>query len=120
MKRLSSLPTQPGHESAISVSSLAVAASVTAVAIGRRLGLPKRVMTILTGESLVNDAAALTVFTITLTTVTGGHAFIANPFLFFGWSVIVVGVAHRARFIQRRIMEQTGAQVAAFQQVGAQ
>ena len=33
--------------------------AVTAVAVGRKLGLPKRVMTILTGESLINDAAAL-------------------------------------------------------------
>lgn len=30
--------------------------AVSAVAIGRKLGLPKRLMTILTGESLVNDA----------------------------------------------------------------
>ncbi|MFZ0122437.1 MAG: hypothetical protein WAL99_23930 [Pseudonocardiaceae bacterium] len=34
--------------------------AVAAVSIGRRLGLPPRVMTVLTGESLFNDATALT------------------------------------------------------------
>jgi NhaP-type Na+/H+ or K+/H+ antiporter len=38
--------------------------AVTAVAVGRKLGLPKRVMAILTGESLINDAATLTLFSI--------------------------------------------------------
>lgn len=47
-------------------SALALAAvvappdAVAAVSIGRRLGLPRRVMTVLTGESLFNDATALT------------------------------------------------------------
>lgn len=66
--------------------------AVTAVAVGRRLGLPKRVMTILTGESLVNDAAALTLFTITTVAVTRETAFIDQPVLFFGYGA-VVGVA---------------------------
>ncbi len=34
--------------------------AVSAVVIGRRLGLPRRVMTVLAGESLFNDATALT------------------------------------------------------------
>jgi len=36
-----------------------------------RLGMPKRVMTILTGESLVNDAAALTLFSVAVAAITG-------------------------------------------------
>ncbi|WP_229670081.1 cation:proton antiporter [Microlunatus endophyticus] len=63
--------------------------AVTAVAIGRRLGLPKRVMTILTGESLINDAAALTLFTIAAVQVTGQGAFISQPVVFFGYGVVV-------------------------------
>ncbi len=63
--------------------------AVSAVAIGRRLGLSKRVMTILTGESLVNDAAALTVFTIATVAVTRETAFIDGPVLFFGYGVVV-------------------------------
>ena len=34
--------------------------AVSAVIIGRRLGLPRRVMTVLAGESPFNDATALT------------------------------------------------------------
>ncbi len=36
--------------------------AVTAAAIARRVGLPARVTTILQGESLVNDATAITAF----------------------------------------------------------
>src|SRR5215218_10740212 len=70
--------------------------AVTAVAVGRKLGLPKRVMAILTGESLINDAAALTLFTIAVVQVAGTHTFIENPFLLFGYSAVlgpVVGAA---------------------------
>ncbi|WP_204280402.1 cation:proton antiporter, partial [Serratia marcescens] len=38
--------------------------AVSATAIGKKLGLPRRVMTVLSGESLINDAAALTMFTL--------------------------------------------------------
>jgi CPA1 family monovalent cation:H+ antiporter len=62
---------------------------VTAVAVGRKLGLPKRVMAILTGESLINDAAALTLFSIAVAQVAGSHTFIGNPFLLFGYSATV-------------------------------
>jgi CPA1 family monovalent cation:H+ antiporter len=46
--------------------------AVAAVAIGRRLGLPRRVMTVLTGESLVNDGTALTMFKVTVAIAAGG------------------------------------------------
>ena len=70
--------------------------AVTAVAVGRKLGLPKRVMAILTGESLINDAAALTLFSIAVAQVAGTHTFIENPFLLFSYSAIlgpIVGAA---------------------------
>ncbi|QTV79123.1 cation:proton antiporter [Microbacterium sp. NIBRBAC000506063] len=38
--------------------------AVSAAAIGRRLGLPRRIMTVLSGESLVNDATSLTLFRV--------------------------------------------------------
>jgi CPA1 family monovalent cation:H+ antiporter len=63
--------------------------AVTAVAVGRKLGLPKRVMAILTGESLVNDAAALSLFSIAVAQVAGTEAFIGNAALLFGYSAIV-------------------------------
>ena len=69
--------------------------AVTAVAIGRKLGLPKRVMAILTGESLVNDAAALSLFAIAVSQIAHTHAFIGNPLLLFSYSAVlgpVVGI----------------------------
>lgn len=47
--------------------------AVSALAVGRRLGLPRRVMTILGGESLINDATALTLFRV-FVVVAGGVA----------------------------------------------
>ncbi|NDK90793.1 sodium:proton antiporter [Gordonia desulfuricans] len=63
--------------------------AVTAVAIGRKLGLPKRLMAILTGESLVNDAAALSLFAIAISQIASTHAFIENPLLLFGYNAVL-------------------------------
>jgi CPA1 family monovalent cation:H+ antiporter len=48
--------------------------AVAAVAIGRRLGLPRRLMTLMTGESLVNDATALTAFKVAVAAALGAGA----------------------------------------------
>jgi Na+/H+ antiporter len=45
--------------------------AVAAVSIGRRLGLPRRVMTVLAGESLFNDATALTALRVALAATVG-------------------------------------------------
>lgn len=45
--------------------------AVSAAAIGRRLGLPRRVMTVLSGESLINDAMSLTMFRLFTAIVAG-------------------------------------------------
>lgn len=79
--------------------------AVTAVAIGRKLGLPGRLMTVLKGESLINDAAALTLFTFALAGVTGAHLFISNAALYLLYSAavgilvgVIIGVlVHRTR-----------------------
>jgi CPA1 family monovalent cation:H+ antiporter len=63
--------------------------SVTTVSHGREIGLPRRTVSILTGESLVNDAAALTLFAVAVAAVTGDREFIENPFLLFGWEAAV-------------------------------
>jgi CPA1 family monovalent cation:H+ antiporter len=55
-------------------SVLAPPDTITTVSHGDEIGLPKRVTTILTGESLVNDATALTLFTIAVAAVNGEHA----------------------------------------------
>jgi Na+/H+ antiporter len=46
--------------------------AVAAVAVGRRLGLPRRTLTILIGESLFNDATALTAYRVAIGAATGG------------------------------------------------
>jgi CPA1 family monovalent cation:H+ antiporter len=82
--------------------------AVTAVAIGSRLGLPRRLMTILTGESLINDAAALTLFSIATVSVTGQTAFISRPVPFFLYEIAIALIIGRvlagvAQWIQRRL-----------------
>jgi CPA1 family monovalent cation:H+ antiporter len=48
--------------------------AVSATAIGRRLGLPRRVTTLLGGESLLNDATALTAYKVSLAAAIGTAA----------------------------------------------
>lgn len=48
--------------------------AVSATAVGRRLGLPRRIMTLLGGESLLNDATALTAYKVTLAAAIGAAA----------------------------------------------
>ena len=38
--------------------------AVTTASIGRRLHLPRRLLTVLTGESMLNDGTALTVYAV--------------------------------------------------------
>ncbi|MCZ0734317.1 Na+/H+ antiporter [Phreatobacter sp. AB_2022a] len=79
--------------------------AVSAVSIGRKLGLPRRLMTILKGESLINDAAALTLFSVAVAAATGRHSFIDSVALYFLYAAglgtavgIVLGlVVHRIR-----------------------
>ncbi len=87
--------------------------AVTAVAIGGRLGLPTRVLNTLKGESLVNDAAALTLFSVTVASAThsaGDHHLPSNPVLFF-LATSAIGVAtgfalgHVAAWVRARLTE---------------
>lgn len=48
--------------------------AVAATAIARKLGLPNRITTILQGESLVNDATAITAYKVTLAAAVGMSA----------------------------------------------
>jgi monovalent cation/hydrogen antiporter len=79
--------------------------AVAATAVGRRLGLPRRVMTVLGGESLVNDATALTAFRVAVASVVGvGYTLLQGLGVFvlaavggavIGWAV--GWAVHRAR-----------------------
>jgi CPA1 family monovalent cation:H+ antiporter len=71
--------------------------AVSAASIGRQLGLPRPVMTVLSGESLINDAAALTFYKVALAGVFGA----TGSLLGIDWSsaagtfglAVAVGVA---------------------------
>jgi Na+/H+ antiporter len=69
--------TVPGLTGAAALTLGAIVAppdSVSAAAIGRRLGLPRRMMTLLGGESLLNDATALTAYKVALAAAIGTAA----------------------------------------------
>ena len=66
--------------------------AVAAVAVGRKLQLPERLMTVLKGESLINDAAALTLFTFAAAGVTGTHLFTNQIFVYLAYCAFA-GVA---------------------------
>ena len=62
--------------------------AVAATAIFRRLGVPSKVVTILEGESLINDASALILFRVALLAIATGSFSLAGA----GVSFVVVGV----------------------------
>ncbi|GLX94248.1 Na+/H+ antiporter [Herbidospora sp. NBRC 101105] len=70
--------------------------AVAAVAVGRKLGLPRRVMTVLIGESLFNDATALTAYRVAVGAIAGGSvSFLAagGEFLFAAGVGLAIGLA---------------------------
>ncbi|MDR2253563.1 MAG: sodium:proton antiporter, partial [Bifidobacteriaceae bacterium] len=66
--------------------------AVAASAVGRRLGLPRRVMTLLGGESLINDATSLTLYRLTLAAVYATGSSLSQGLVVFTLA-LVVGVA---------------------------
>ncbi|MDX1892813.1 Na+/H+ antiporter [Mycolicibacterium sp. 050158] len=62
--------------------------AVSATAIGRRLGLPRQIMTLLGGESLLNDATALTAYKVALAAAIGTAASWGTPLLTFALAAV--------------------------------
>nr|BFE57482.1 cation:proton antiporter [Dactylosporangium thailandense] len=74
---------------------LAPSDAIAAVALGRRSGVPGRIMTIMTGESLVNDAVALVAFQLAVAAYAGFPPFIHQPVLLAAYSTsagVLVGL----------------------------
>jgi CPA1 family monovalent cation:H+ antiporter len=86
------LPDVPFASALVLGAVVAPPDAVTAVAIGRKLGLPRGVMSVLTGESLVNDAAALTLYKVALAAVAGTAGSAGHGFAVFGVAT-VLGIA---------------------------
>lgn len=68
--------------------------AVAATSIGKRLGLPERIVSILEGESLVNDATSLVLLRTALAAVSGSFVFweAAGAFVFSVVAAIGVGL----------------------------
>jgi len=66
--------------------------AVAATAIFQRLGAPRRIVTILEGESLINDASALVVYTFAVAAVVTGKFSAVDALIEFVL-VVVIGVA---------------------------
>jgi monovalent cation/hydrogen antiporter len=98
--------------------------AVSATSIGRRLGLPRRIMTLLGGESLLNDATALTLYKVALaaaigTTVSWTQGL--GTFALASAGGVVVGVLFgaiidfiRSRLLDDAVMESAVGLVAPF------
>ncbi len=69
--------------------------AVAATAVGRRIGLPRRVVTILEGESLLNDATALVSLRTAIAAISGGVAVgeVGLDFVVAAGGGVVIGVA---------------------------
>ncbi|MEU7744157.1 Na+/H+ antiporter [Nonomuraea sp. NPDC049158] len=70
--------------------------AVAAVSVGRRLGLPRRALTILIGESLFNDATALTLYRVAIGAAVGGTVDLlegVGEFLYSAAAGVAIGLA---------------------------
>lgn len=78
--------------------------AVAATAVGRRLGLPRRVMTLLTGESLINDATSLTLYKVALAGVATGATDLSDGLAVFATAVGVgVGLGLALGWVLHRV-----------------
>lgn len=75
--------------------------AVAATAIFQRLGAPKRIVTILEGESLINDASAIVVYTFAVAAVVTGSFSLGEAMIDF-FVVAIVGVL--VGFIMGRLL----------------
>ncbi|HEU4399443.1 MAG TPA: Na+/H+ antiporter [Actinomycetota bacterium] len=81
---------------------------LAASAIGRRLGVPRRLITVLEGESLVNDASALVAYRIAVAATVGGSFVLWQAGLRFvigaaGGVAVGLGVGWLAAEVRRRV-----------------
>ncbi|MDR0594731.1 MAG: cation:proton antiporter [Bifidobacteriaceae bacterium] len=86
--------------------------AVAASAVGRRLGLPRRVMTLLGGESLINDATSLTLYRLTLAALYTTSTTLARGLVVFVLAVVVgvavgIGLAYLAQIARSGLRDPT-------------
>lgn len=82
--------------------------AVSATAIGKRLGIPRRVVTILEGESLVNDATALVLYRAAVGAVVSGSFLLGETLLEFVFAAVIgVAIGIFVAFLARLAMRAT-------------
>jgi len=77
--------------------------AVAATAIGKRLGLPPRLLTILEGEGLVNDATALVLLRTAVAATAGAFSFWQAAGDFFYAVVVAIAIGAAVGFLAVRI-----------------
>lgn len=81
--------------------------AVAATSIARRIGLPRRVVTLLEGESLLNDATAITCLRVAIAAIAGSFSVgdVARSFLIaaLGGAAVGVAVAFVGVRVRRRV-----------------
>ncbi|WP_375423765.1 cation:proton antiporter [uncultured Friedmanniella sp.] len=81
--------------------------AVAATSIARRIGLPRRVVTLLEGESLLNDATAITCLRVAIAAIAGafsvGDVVLGFAVAALGGAAVGVAVAFVAVRIRRRV-----------------
>jgi len=79
--------------------------AVAAAAIFHRVGAPRRIVTILEGESLVNDASAIIVYTFAVAAVVSGNFSLPDALLsFFTVAAIGIGIGLAVGWVLTRIV----------------
>jgi CPA1 family monovalent cation:H+ antiporter len=102
----------PDIEPAVAFTLGAIVAppdAVAATAVSRRLGVPRRIVTILEGESLINDASSLIAYRAAVAVVATGMFSLVDAvgqFLIVGIGGIVVGAA--VGLVLARALSRTG------------
>ena len=102
----------PGIEPAVAFTLGAIVAppdAVAATAVFRRLGVPARVVTILEGESLINDASSLIAYRTAIAVVATGTFSVlgaATDFVIVGGGGIAIGLV--AGVVVSRALHRTG------------
>jgi monovalent cation/hydrogen antiporter len=84
--------------------------AVSATAVGRKLGLPRRIMTLLGGESMLNDATALTAYKVSLAAAIGtatswGHGLATFALAAVGGVVVGGALGAFSAFVRSRLSD---------------
>lgn len=82
--------------------------TISAVSIFRRLGLPRRLTSIIVGENLVNDATSLTLYRLTVATAAGTSTLFSQPVAMLGYGAAIGAIICARRSTRTTELPATG------------